>query len=380
MVLNVANYLYSVPSGFLGNGISLCIKDWSLALAERGHRIEILSWFENSNEPHFHEGVALRKLPNIRLYPGRFTLLNDIKRSLLLSKSLELLHRQHKIDVVDLHWPMMYLFVANKARRLGIRTVHTVHLSSLPDTLNTTPIKKRTNAYFNLRAARSVDGLVTVSQYLKSQYVEHGIPPEKIATIYPIINITGEDRCEKTERVRFLWVGRFDLLKRVDLAVRAALHLAKDNEKYEFTFVGHGPRYDLIEQAVSNRKLGNVRLLGQINDGRLLAQLRQECDIYFSTSVHETFGRTLAEAMAAGMACVATDIPVSKEVGGDNCLYFRPDDFEDLCKQLVALAKEPDWRLLLSRMAKSRAQKMFSAKTIGELHEQVYRKTLTLRG
>ena len=56
--------------------------------------------------------------------------------------------------------------------------------------------------------------------------------------------------------------------------------------------------------------------------------------VYVVTSLLETFGLTLLEAMGSGVPVVASDATCHREVGGDAAIYCDPHDSRDVSKQI----------------------------------------------
>jgi phosphatidylinositol alpha-mannosyltransferase len=62
----------------------------------------------------------------------------------------------------------------------------------------------------------------------------------------------------------------------------------------------------------------------------------------------ESFGMTLIEAMAAGCAVVASDLPAFREVAGDAAAYFERGSPEALAAAISRLIMEPDDQLRMA--------------------------------
>ncbi len=91
-------------------------------------------------------------------------------------------------------------------------------------------------------------------------------------------------------------------------------------------------------------------------------RLYQESDIFVFPSIAESFGHPLAEAMAAGLPVVASDIPICREICGDAALYFDPADPGDLARKISLLWNDAGMRKLLGDLGEARAKTRFSWK------------------
>ena len=105
----------------------------------------------------------------------------------------------------------------------------------------------------------------------------------------------------------FLFVGRLVPYKGVDVLLEAMAGLSEAR----LDIVGSGPQCGYLEARIGGLGLGDrVRLLGNVPDPDLPAILaRCSALVLPSLDRSETFGLILLEAMAAGVALVASDLP-----------------------------------------------------------------------
>jgi glycosyltransferase involved in cell wall biosynthesis len=76
---------------------------------------------------------------------------------------------------------------------------------------------------------------------------------------------------------------------------------------------------------------------------RSLHHVYRACDLYVTPAYAETFAHPLVEAMASGLAVVASDLPVHREICGDAALYFARFSPAELAEQVVR-AQSPERR------------------------------------
>jgi phosphatidyl-myo-inositol alpha-mannosyltransferase len=96
-----------------------------------------------------------------------------------------------------------------------------------------------------------------------------------------------------------------------------------------------------------------VLFLGAAPDAEKAAALRT-ADVYVAPHTGaESFGIVLVEAMAAGTAVLASDLPAFRRVldGGRYGALFRNGDVADLRRRLAALLDDPGGRAALERSA-----------------------------
>lgn len=98
-----------------------------------------------------------------------------------------------------------------------------------------------------------------------------------------------------------LFFGRLVLEKGVDAYVETINRLRSAGQEVRPLVVGAGPAADRFE------KLSGVRLTGHL-DGAELARAVASADILLATSLSETFGNVMLEAMTCGLAVVSADV------------------------------------------------------------------------
>lgn len=121
-----------------------------------------------------------------------------------------------------------------------------------------------------------------------------------------------------------------------------------------------GDRYDSLVQEVRDRGLASrVHFLGVVAD---VAGLLGASDLAVFSSVAEGLPNAILEAMAAGLAVVATDHPGIREAVGPSglALLAKPGDPRDLADKIVMAAVDPALRASLGREGMVRVRTEFS--------------------
>ncbi|MEY2880866.1 MAG: hypothetical protein RLZZ15_3246 [Verrucomicrobiota bacterium] len=135
-----------------------------------------------------------------------------------------------------------------------------------------------------------------------------------------------------------LWAGNFYAYKRAELALAAYARLAPAmRARFPLVLAGGDWAGGRARAEAAARALGverEVRFLGWVEDAALPALYRGARAQVLATA-EETFGRSVAEAMACGCPCVVQDLPVLREVTGGAALFC---DFADTAAAGAALA------------------------------------------
>ena len=85
----------------------------------------------------------------------------------------------------------------------------------------------------------------------------------------------------------------------------------------------------------------------------------------------ESFGITVAEAMAQGCAIVASDLPAFRHVGGEALTYVPAGDPVALANAVSQLLNDEPRRVALARNASSTAQK-YDWHAVGDVYLEMY--------
>jgi glycosyltransferase involved in cell wall biosynthesis len=154
-----------------------------------------------------------------------------------------------------------------------------------------------------------------------------GVPPRRIHVVPPLPAQYGRvprgsaREAWGIEEADFvvLWAGRLVRAKRVDLLIRAAGRLARDASasrgRLRILIVGEGPLRGVLEALARNGPAGEmIRFVHWQED---LGPLLGAADLFVCCSSAEGVPNAVLEAMCAGVAVLAHDIPTLRELAGD---------------------------------------------------------------
>jgi glycosyltransferase involved in cell wall biosynthesis len=150
-----------------------------------------------------------------------------------------------------------------------------------------------------------------------------------------------------------LTVGRLERRKRVDRAIAA---MASLDPEHRLVVVGDGPsRRRLCAYAADLRVSSRVEFVGSVPDADLYRWL-QTGYVLVALAEQESSGLHVTEALTAGAAVVASDIPAHREaaadVDGDRVIFVSPEgsplEVADAISQAAGLGVRPtaqEWHL-----------------------------------
>ena len=135
------------------------------------------------------------------------------------------------------------------------------------------------------------------------------------------------------------------------LLLQAAANLKNKGLKFKIALAGHGQLQQVLEQQMKNLKLDNtVTFLGLVDD---IQGLLAQTDIFVLPTEGEGMSNALLEAMASGLPCITSDIPVNHELiqNQKTGLLFANKDADDLANKLHLLINNQALRQRLGQAA-----------------------------
>lgn len=154
-------------------------------------------------------------------------------------------------------------------------------------------------------------------------------------------------------------LARLDRLKDHRTLIEAVRRLPAEVD-FRLEIVGDGVLAEALRQQVAEAGLiHRVKLLGA-SAAPHEAMRRWEAFV-FATTAGEGFGIAVAEAMAAGLPCVLTDVAALREVAGDTAYYATPSSPEDLRDRLLDVMRDPAQAQARAEAGRLRSQQLYAA-------------------
>ncbi len=146
-----------------------------------------------------------------------------------------------------------------------------------------------------------------------------------------------EEKSDKNDTIKFLMVSTVEVRKKYDQAVEAFELLWQKNYDVSLSIVGkYGWRAEQAKVLIESSAEFGKRLKWYntgISDEELANQYNS-CDAVIFASKTEGFGLALIEAAIYKKPLIIRDIPIFREVSGDNAFYFTGDTGESLCSAI----------------------------------------------
>lgn len=320
-------------------------------LAQRGHRTEVVqpvlsgsakqTWSQKHLKQHtfVYGGIPVQVIPVNVWLPGvkswYYRLLYTRCRRALRSRFAE----TGTPDIIHSHAGFMGGVVAAKlARTFGIPLVHTEHSSGFifdPKQYTATD-----RAWLRTLAAEA-DPFLFVSRYAQSASQERmGLTFKNSRVLPNMVNPLFFERLTvRNPQNRALCIANFSVLKNQLFLLEVWQRVVKEMPGLQLALAGNG--------FTSPQFLQNVQALGLTAHVQLLPRLNREevkqaladSRLAVSASRVETFGLTLAEALATGIPVVATDSggPQDIVLPGDGFLVPQ-DDADAFARAVLRIA------------------------------------------
>jgi len=309
--------------------------------------------------------------------------------SVAISPSLPLvarrLHREHRFDVVHLHFPDPLGHLTALALPRSVRRVISWH-SDIVRQRKALALYGPVLRHF----VRGVDGLIGASpQHL---VVSAQIPPARAGQVRRVVpygfdpgQLTWSERAtaRKSEllaraagRPIVFTVGRHVHYKGFDVLLRAMADIDA-----LLIIGGTGPlTADLKRQAAASGLQDRVLFAGYVPDEELVA-FYDACDVFTmpSTNRGEAFGLVQLEAMHLGKPVVSTRLGTGVEfvnVEGETGLLVPPGDVSALRGAIQRLLADPELRRRLGDAGRARVASTFSVAQMVQGTLDVYRSVL----
>ena len=328
------------------------------------------------------DAVAASGIPVLRI-PALRREVNPFRDAAALWQLMRAIGKD-RYDLVHCHTSKAGLLGRVAARLCGVRrVVYTPHGTVLEGYFG----RAATWAFARLEgvAAPLADRIVSLTPREIGQYLAEGIGiPEQHTFIYNGIDVDAfaagaEDRATvraelgvPPEAFWILSVGRLEEVKGHVHLIEAMPEVLRRHPEAVIMVAGEGPlRPDLIARARSLGVAERLLLPGRRQD---VARLLRAADLFALPSLNEGLGLALLEAMAAGLAAVASRTGGVPEVvvDGETGLLVPPGNARALAGAILALAADSGMRRRMGEAGRERVRRHFSIALAVRETERLY--------
>jgi glycosyltransferase involved in cell wall biosynthesis len=158
-----------------------------------------------------------------------------------------------------------------------------------------------------------VDRFVTPSQFVRSVLISAGASADRIVVRPEVVSDPGHRLSRPSSSSTVLYAGRLAPEKGIDVLMDAWERAEPDLGDLTLDVIGDGPLRGRLE----HRSGARVRFLGWLSAEELRRRMLSARALVLPSQWPEIFGRVTAEAMAAGLPVLASDIGTPGEVVGE---------------------------------------------------------------
>lgn len=296
-----------------------------------------------SNKPIHKMFLHLLK-SNVTQEIERYPIPGPVYLNFRLPKRLE----KHKITKF---WGTLQMLPFFKLPIPSFVNYHDLNFVSAPQTMAKWNYYQ--HRFFSPRTMKNADGIFCLSENTKNEIAKFNPDfASKCKVIYPGVKKQNFEKESLFPKSFFLTVGTLEPRKNLKILLDAFLDFKFRFPKDKNTLVlmgrkGWGTEGDELYNSLNQLQKTNpfVRFLENPND-KILTSAFAQCKAFFFPSLHEGFGLPLLEAMIEDKRCVASDIPVFKEILSDKCdLYVNANDLSGWSKAFEVMAKAKPGRI-----------------------------------
>ena len=180
----------------------------------------------------------------------------------------------------------------------------------------------------------------------------------KISTIYNFIEKDNNyKKISKDSKVfKLLSVGRL-IKSKNHIKLIQAIYLLKDKLNLKLTIIGNGPQKVNLEKLIIH--LGVDKIIKILPYKKNIYKYYAESDIYISTSLYESFGNTIVEAMHYGLFIIASNCqygPKEILINGKLGKLINPKSPERISEAIIEtskLKKPPNYKIFLDKCSET---------------------------
>ncbi len=350
------------------------------ALLDRGHQVSFLHFAQEDSEPDNWPNCQDVPLPFI--YKSQVYTIPTFKATKVLTQSL----RRIKPDVVHASLTLSPLdFVLPEiCEQLNLPLVATFHTPFAGKGAKLVSGTQLLAYQLYAPFLGNYNRVIVFSQIQRELLARMGVREENIAVIPNGVDITkyspGSSTVKaefKAERL-FVYQGRIAPEKNVEPLLRAWKQ-SEMGANSKLLVVGDGPLKSSLEPFY-NWEYG-ITWLGFVADENRRIEILRGADIFILPSLVEGLSLSLLEAMACGLACLATDVGADGEVMEKGAgVVLNTKTVRSQLRTLLPLFQDhPELTTLLGQKARQRILDRYTLSKNITLLEELYREVLAQR-
>lgn len=336
--LSIAFVIASLDQGGAERVVSIMANHW----AGKGHAVHILTFGDGSEKPFYELSQDIVLIPMNILFPSHGMLsavLNGVKRNRRIRETIKSLSPSVVISFID---------TAN------IRTLLATAFLDIPVIISerTDPALHRIGKPWELLRLATyplADAIVFQNAHVMNRF-NPVVRRKGIIISNPVQSAKSVPKLQERRPV-ILGVGRLAPEKQFCDLLHAFSRLSEEFTTWSLEIAGDGEMRSALEDICHDLGISQrVCFWGAVRD---VSRLYESASIFVLPSRYEGFPNALCEAMANGMACIATDTVGSSAIvrHGKDGVLVPVGDVDALTNALALLMSDNECRLRLGNEA-----------------------------
>ncbi|GAB1541747.1 glycosyltransferase family 4 protein [Scytonema sp. NUACC21] len=350
------------------------------ALLDGGHQVSFLHFAQEESDPDNWPNCPEVTLPFI--YKSQVYTIPTFNATKVLTQSL----RRIKPDIVHASLTLSPLdFVLPEiCERLGLPLIATFHTPFAGKGAKLVSGTQLLAYQLYAPFLGNYDRVIVFSQIQRELLARLGVPEENIAVIPNGVDVAkyspGPSRVKAEFRANrlFVYQGRIAPEKNVEALLRAWKQ-ADMGPDSRLLVVGNGPLKASLETFYGDEY--NITWLGFVADEQRRIEILRGADVFILPSLVEGLSLSLLEAMACGIACIATDVGADGEVLEKGAgVVLNTKTVRSQLKTLLPLFQDhPELTTLLGQKARQRVLERYTLNNNIERLVELYTEVLKQR-
>ncbi|MGK7900784.1 MAG: glycosyltransferase family 4 protein [Hormoscilla sp.] len=297
------------------------------------------------------------------LYKSTIYTIPTLKSSQVLARSLwqlqpDLVHASLTLSPLDFLLPEI-------CQELSLPLVATFHPPFGPNMLNLTSGTQYLTYQLYAPCLANYDCVIVFSEIQRTLLVRLGVPAEKVAVIPNGVDEQkyspgpADVKHSISASRLFVYQGRIAAEKNVESLLKA-WKLSNMPDECKLLIIGNGPLAASLKLAYGPEH--GIIWLGFIGDEQRRIEILRGADVFILPSFVEGLSLSLLEAMACGLACIATDAGADGEVleGGAGVILNTNRVTSELRTLLPLFRDHPELTMLLGQKARRRVLERYT--------------------
>ncbi len=334
------------------------------ALRERGHQVSFFHFAQEEEAPDNWPDFQEFSLPF--LYKSQVYTIPTLRSRKVLEQSLrelqpkpDLVHASLTLSTLDFSLPEI-------CQELGVPLVATFHPAFDHKLRNLSSSTQYLTYQLYAPSLAKYDRVIVFSRLQRRLLVRLGVPASRVAVIPNGVDVqkyapgVSDFKAEIGADRVFLYQGRISPEKNVEALLKAWKH-CRMGSRSKLVIVGNHGNLASSLMPFYGAEHG-ILWMGFIADEQRRIEILRGSDVFVLPSLVEGLSLSLLEAMACGVACVATDAGADGEVLEQSAgVILKTQGVSTQLKVLLPqLRDHPEWVQLLGQNARRRVQERYT--------------------